>query len=105
MNEFLVVLTTAGTKEEAERIGKTLVEEGLAACINVIFPLTSIFSWEGRIEQAEEALLLMKTKRTLYEKLETRLKQLHSYQTPEVIALPVVFGSPEYLKWVSEICR
>ncbi len=105
MNEFLVVLTTAGTKEEAERIGKTLVEESLAACINVIFPLTSIFSWEGRIEQAEEALLLMKTKRTLYEKLETRLKQLHSYQTPEVIALPVIFGSPEYLKWVSEICR
>ncbi|MEE8449703.1 MAG: divalent-cation tolerance protein CutA [Thermodesulfobacteriota bacterium] len=105
MNEFLVVLTTAGTKEEAERIGKTLVKESLAACINVIFPLTSIFSWEGRIEQAEEALLLMKTKRTLYEKLETRLKQLHSYQTPEVIALPVIFGSPEYLKWVSEICR
>ena len=105
MNEFLVVLTTTGTKAEAETIGKTLVEEGLAACINIVHPLTSIFKWQGRLEQTEEALLLMKSARALYERLETRLKQLHSHQVPEIIALPLVLGSPEYLKWVNEICR
>ena len=105
MNEFLVVLTTTGTKAEAETIGKALVEEGLAACINIVHPLTSIFKWQGRLEQTEEALLLMKSTRALYERLETRLKQLHSHQVPEIIALPLVLGSPEYLKWVNEICR
>jgi periplasmic divalent cation tolerance protein len=105
MNEFLVVLTTTATKEEADTIGQTLVEEGLAACINIVHPSTSIFKWQGRLESTEEALMLMKSKRDLYEKLESRIKQLHSHQTPEIIALPLVLGSREYLKWVSEVCR
>lgn len=105
MSDVIVVLVTAKTREEAEKIGRTLVTEGLAACVNLVTPVSSIFSWEGKIEQEEEALLIIKSLSSLFGKLEARVKEIHSYQVPEIIALPVTAGSNRYLEWVKSVCQ
>lgn len=99
-NEALVVITTTETVEAGERLAALLVEEELAACAQVIGPMTSVYRWEGRIERASEALILVKTTRSLYASLEAAIKRHHSYQTPEIIALPVESGSTDYLSWL-----
>jgi periplasmic divalent cation tolerance protein len=98
----LVVLVTAPSAEGAARIGRVLVEERLAACVNVLPGVTSIFFWEGKLEESPEALMLIKTDPQRYEALERRVLELHPYSVPEVLALPVEAGSPAYLSWVSE---
>jgi periplasmic divalent cation tolerance protein len=95
-----IVLTTAASPEEAGRLGRTLVEERLAACVTLIPGVESIYRWEGQIETSSETLLLLKTGPEQLEALETRLHELHSYQTPEFLVLPVESGSSGYLGWL-----
>lgn len=95
-----VVLTTAGSHEEAERLGRALVEERLAACATIIPAAQSIYEWEGQLETATETVLLLKTTRECLQPLEARLHALHSYQTPEFLVLQVESGSRGYLDWL-----
>ena len=89
-------------KEDGERIGSSLVEERLAACVNIIPSITSIYHWQGKIEKAEEVLLILKTKSELVEQLIERAKELHPYDVPEIISLKIEDGNQDYLKWISE---
>ncbi len=100
--DTLVVLVTVPSAEEGTRMARTLVEEHLAACVNVVPGVRSIFFWEGRLQEEGEALLVMKTGRERYEALQRRILTLHSYSVPEILALPVETGSPAYVAWVKE---
>ena len=100
-----IVLTTAANREEAERLGRTLAEERLVACATVVPGVRSIYRWEGKIESSGEALLLLKTGMEQLEALEARLHELHSYQTPEFLVLPVEGGSRGYLEWLEGCLR
>lgn len=99
---YLVVLVTASGEEEAARIGRELVGAGLAACVNVVKDVRSIFRWQGKIEDGAEALMIVKTRRDLFGRLEEAVKKHHSYSVPEIIALPIVEGSEDYLAWLKE---
>lgn len=101
MSDVLVVLITAPI-DEAARLSDALVAEGLAACVNVVPAIDSVYRWEGNVARDREALLLVKTNRARYQDLERRVKELHSYSTPEIIGIEVTRGSPEYLRWVDE---
>lgn len=98
----VIVFVTASSSEEAARIGRTLVDEQLAACVNLIPSVASTYRWRGQVEDAAEALLIVKTRQDLVERLTRRVQALHSYTVPEVIALPVVGGNPEYLRWIDD---
>jgi periplasmic divalent cation tolerance protein len=100
--EYVVVLVTAASAEEGARLGRTLVEERLAACANVIGPIRSIYRWQGAVEEADEHLLLLKARGAEVAALEARVRALHSYDVPEVIALPVTAGSAQYLAWLAD---
>jgi periplasmic divalent cation tolerance protein len=91
---------TTSSREEAEKIAQCLLDEGLIACANIISPITSIFTWEGKTEKAEEHMILLKTRLELFEKLSEKVKALHSYKVPEIIALPIIKGFDAYLKWL-----
>ena len=98
----IVVLITAKDRQEAQGIAQALVQEKLIACANVVAGVESLFRWQGKVDIAQEVLLVLKTKRTLFNKLAARVKALHSYETPEIIALPIVAGSRDYLNWIKE---
>lgn len=98
----VVVLVTGPSADEAERIGRALVEERLAACANLIPSISSAYWWKGKIEEATEALLVLKTRQDLVERLVARVRALHSYTVPEVIALPILGGNPDYLRWIDD---
>ena len=100
--EFVVVLVTASSAEEGARHGRALVEERLAACANVIGPIRSIYRWEGAVEEADEHLVVLKARGADVSALETRVRALHSYDVPEVLALPVTAGSAPYLAWLAD---
>ena len=100
--EFVVVLVTAGSAEEAARIGRALVEARLAACANVVGPIQSIYRWKGAVEEAAEHLLLVKARAADVPALEAEVRARHSYEVPEVLALPVRGGSSAYLAWLVE---
>ena len=102
MSDPIVVLVTCGSEEEALKIANVLVEEHLAACVNLVSPIRSIYRWEGKIWDEKEWLLIIKTQRTKFEDLAKRVKALHSYSVPEIIALPITDGSPAYLNWIEE---
>ena len=102
MSDFIVVFVTCGSEEEALKIARALVEEKLAACANMVSPLRSIYRWEGKIWDEKEWLLIIKTQRSKFEDLAKRVKALHSYSVPEIIALPITEGSPAYLNWIEE---
>jgi len=97
-----VVLVTAPSAEVGAALGRALVDERLAACVNVIPGLTSIYRWQGQREEASECLLLIKTDESRYAALERRLLELHPYTVPEVLALPVERGAPAYVEWLRE---
>ncbi|MBC7241123.1 MAG: divalent-cation tolerance protein CutA [Anaerolineae bacterium] len=99
-SDYVVVLSNAGSQEEAERIAGTLVQEFLAACVNIVPRVRSVYRWQGQIEWAEEWMMVMKTRRSLAEALIRRLRQLHSYELPEAIVLPIDGGLAEYLDWI-----
>ncbi|MBF0253532.1 MAG: divalent-cation tolerance protein CutA [Candidatus Omnitrophica bacterium] len=100
MSGVSVVLITAATPDEGRRIARTLVEERLAACVNVMDSAHSIYRWQERVEDSTETLLLAKTRSALFEKLSCRVSELHSYECPEVVRLSVEDGSAPYLDWV-----
>lgn len=97
-----VVLTTAPNLSEARRIASRLVRERAAACVNVIPKIDSIYWWKGKVERGAETLLIIKTSRSRLKLLSRRIQALHSYEVPEIIALPVSAGSPAYLRWLEE---
>jgi periplasmic divalent cation tolerance protein len=99
-NDFIVVFCTA-PPDEAEALAKTLVEERLAACVN-ISPVRSCYIWEGKLNLDEEALLIIKTTKSRFEPLKNRILVLHSYAIPEIIALPIIAGHRPYLEWMSQ---
>lgn len=99
----LVVLVTCAKKSEAERIARTLVEKRLAACGNIISaPITSIYRWKGKVDRAKEVLLILKTTSARFAALEKQIRQIHSYEIPEIIAMQVAAGSTSYLAWILE---
>ena len=102
MSEYLLVLTTIDSTEEAARLGRTLVERRLVACVNDLGPVRSFFAWKGKLEDDSERLLLMKTRADRYSDLEAALKELHPYEVPEIIAIPIERGSQAYFAWVDE---
>ena len=102
MADSMVVLVTCGSEEEAAKIANSLVEERLAACVNIISPVRSIYRWEGKICDEKEWMLIIKTQKKMFEGLEKKVKSLHSYSVPEIIALPIVEGSASYLQWLEE---
>jgi periplasmic divalent cation tolerance protein len=101
-DEFVVVLVTAGSADEAAGIGDALVEARLVACASVIGPIRSIYRWQGAVERAEEHLLLVKARAADLAAIEAQVRALHSYEVPEVLALPVHGGSAAYLAWLAE---
>lgn len=103
--EAIVVLTTAGSEEEAARLGHALVGERLAACVNVVGPIRSIYRWEGAVEDASEWLLVVKARRDDFPVLEARIRALHGYAVPEILALPVYGGGATYLAWLDEATK
>ncbi len=96
----IIVLVTASSKQEAERIAQGLLEQKLIACANIVGPVSSHFHWDGKVERAEEFLLLLKSRQDLFDELALKVKELHSYEVPEVVALPVVAGLDVYLRWL-----
>jgi periplasmic divalent cation tolerance protein len=102
MEQFRIVLTTASSREEAKRIAKALVEGQLAACVNLVGGVESIYRWQGEVEEAAEVLLLIKTNVEKLEALETAVRRLHSYEVPEFLIFEVNGGSAAYLKWLDD---
>lgn len=102
MSEVLLVVTNLPDRASAERVAEALVIQRVAACVNVLAECISIYRWEGKLEHANEVPLLIKTTRAAYPKLEEALRELHPYELPEIIALPVDAGLPEYLNWVAQ---
>jgi periplasmic divalent cation tolerance protein len=102
MTDKIVVLVTCGSKKEARKIAKALVNRRLAACVQEIgVPMRSTYRWKGRVESANEVLLLIKTSRKRFSAVSTLVKELHSYDVPEIIALNIAEGSREYLDWIT----
>jgi periplasmic divalent cation tolerance protein len=100
VTDKIVVFSTCGSAEEARSIGRALVEAHLAACVNIIAPVLSIYRWQGAVEEAAEWLLVIKTRRELTGKVEEELRRVHSYQVPEILAVQVVDGLRAYLEWI-----
>jgi periplasmic divalent cation tolerance protein len=105
MTEFIVVYVMASSAAEGERIAATLVEERLAACVNCVDGVQSVYRWEGKVERNRESLLIVKTRADLLSRLANRVRELHSYTVPEVIALPILQGDQGYLQWLAEQLR
>ena len=104
MTQAVTILTTAGSTEDAERIAQALLTENLAACVQMV-PIRSRYLWKGEIERSAEELLLIKTRASLFEAVRARIRALHSYETPEIIALPVTEGDLDYLAWLETSTR
>jgi periplasmic divalent cation tolerance protein len=99
---IVIVLTTVPPDADAEQVGRTLVEERLVACVNVLPVMTSIYRWQGAVEQASERQLIMKTTAARVERLKTRLAELHPYDVPELLVVPISDGGASYLAWLEE---
>jgi periplasmic divalent cation tolerance protein len=102
---YIIVFVTAGSKEEAEKIAGGLLKAKLAACVNIIDNVDSHFWWQGKIDKAKEVLLVLKTRKALFSKVVKKVKSLHSYSVPEIIALPVIAGNKQYLDWIDDSTR
>ncbi len=102
MPNVIVIFVTASSIDQARKIGQILVEEGRVACCNIVQPVESIFKWKGKVHIENEVLLICKTREDLFDTVKKRIKQLHSYEVPEIIALPITQGSKSYLDWVTK---
>ncbi len=100
--QFVMVFITAASTEEASKIARAVVDERLAACCNIVNPVTSIYRWEGKVMEDPEALMIVKTRSALLEPLIKRVKELHSYDVPEVISVALGEGNPAYMKWLAD---
>jgi len=105
MSDVIAILCAGRSKEELGKIAERLVSEKLVACANVLGPVSSYFFWEGKLCREDEGLMIAKSSREMFQKVCAMIRELHSYELPEIIALPVVDGLPEYLKWVIEETR
>lgn len=105
MSEFIQVTTASDSEEEARKIARTLVEERLAACAQVVGPVASTYWWRGKVEEAREWKCVCKTRRDLYEQVEEAILGMHSYELPQILALPVLTGLPAYLEWLDREAR
>ena len=103
MTDKIVALSTCSSAEEAEKVARRLVEKRLAACVNLLPGVRSFFRWNGVVEDSPEHLLVIKTSRQRFPRLRAELEKVHSYEVPELIALPVVEGAPNYLNWLEEV--
>jgi periplasmic divalent cation tolerance protein len=102
MTDYVQVLTTVGSEQAAERICATLIEDRLAACVQVVGPVSSTYRWRGKVEREREWQCLAKTEADLYGEVEAAIRRVHSYEEPEIVAIPVLCGSAGYLAWVSD---
>lgn len=102
MTDKILVLTTTGSERDAGNIAHTLIERRLAACVNILPKVASVYRWEGKVERAEEWLLIVKTVQESFEKVRDVIKELHPYELPECISISIENGSGEYLKWIEE---
>lgn len=102
MKTFIQISTTTETKKQAQKIAKYLVEQKLVACVQITGPIESRYRWKGNVETAAEYLCLIKTRITLFKKVEAAIKKLHPYETPEIIAVPIIKGSKEYSNWLND---
>ena len=102
MTDKIVILITAGSSEEAGKIAHALVEQKLAACVNLVDPIRSVYRWEGKVAEDAEVLLVVKSSRGLLNEVRRVVEELHSYHVPELICLPIIDGSPNYLNWLTE---
>ncbi len=102
MEDFIIIFTTTDSKEDAKRIAKHLVEKRLAGCVQITGPIQSTYRWEDSIEISEEWLCSIKSKKGLFEDLESAIKEIHPYDVPEIVALPIVAGSDDYLTWLKD---
>ena len=103
--ELLLVFSTFPTMQTAKSVGRMLVEEQLAACVNILPTIESVYRWEGKVEEAQEALVLIKTTIGRYQAMESRIKALHPYQVPEIVSVSPVGGLPDYFNWVVQSCN
>jgi periplasmic divalent cation tolerance protein len=102
MTDKRIVLSTAGSEEEASRIGRALLERHIAACVNIVPQIKSIYRWQGKVEEAREWLLIVKTTAAAFAQVRQTIAELHSYDLPECISLTIEDGSPSYLRWIAE---
>ena len=102
MNVYIVVFITTKNLSQAKKISRQLIKEKLIACANIVQGVESVFWWQNKVDQSKEVLLIIKTKKDLFSTLVKKVKALHSYAVPEIIALPIVEGNPDYLKWLEE---
>lgn len=105
MSEYIQITTTTDSRELAQKIAETLVEKKVAACAQISGPITSIYEWKGKIENEEEWYCVIKTRQNLYPQVEEKIKELHPYEVPEIIALPIVEGNKAYLAWITEVVK
>ncbi|MDP3142372.1 MAG: divalent-cation tolerance protein CutA [Candidatus Omnitrophota bacterium] len=101
----MIVLITAANKKEAEKIAGGLIAKRLAACVNIVDKINSLFWWQGKVDRAKEVLLVVKTKQSAFKKIIREVKKLHSYDLPEIIAIPIIAGEKKYLRWLNESIR
>jgi len=101
--DHIVVFCTTPDVQIAEDIARTIVEEGFAACVNIVSSVRSFYTWEGKLQEDTEALMVIKTKRKLFQSLERRIKDLHPYSVPEIISIQIEEGSKEYLDWINSV--
>ena len=104
-DDFIIIFVTAKDKAEAENLSQSLLKERLIACANIVSPVTSFFFWLGKIDRAEECLIVMKSRIDLFEDIVEKVKGLHSYEVPEVLAFPIVNGLKNYLDWMDTVLR
>jgi periplasmic divalent cation tolerance protein len=104
-NDYIIILVTCKDKLEAEKIAQLLLEQRLIACGNIVNPVKSFFNWQGKIDNAEECLIVMKSRMDLFGQIAEQVKSLHSYEVPEVLALPIVEGSKAYLDWMKDVLK
>jgi periplasmic divalent cation tolerance protein len=102
---YIIVFVTAKNVKEANKIATALVKEKLVACANIINGVKSIFTWKGKMDKANEVLLVLKSKKICFPKIVSKVKKLHSYDVPEIIAMPIVGGNKDYLNWIKDSCR
>lgn len=102
MTSYIQVVTTTDKREDAHRIARHLIEKRLAACVQLVGPIRSLYRWKGNIEEADEWQCYIKTRADLWPTVEREIKLLHPYETPEIMALPILAGSPDYLNWIDD---
>ena len=103
--DYIFVIVTAASEEEGEKIGTSLVKEELAACCNIIPNVKSVFQWKGEVSTEKEVILFIKSKASLFNRLRDRIKELHSYEVPEIIAFPISQGLPDYFRWMDDVIK